>query len=48
MLQIEPQDELMVVKDEYQLIDVFKVPTPLEDFAVYQVCTEVSFIFVGH
>ena len=38
----------MVVKDEYELIDVFKVPTPPEYFTVYQVCTEVSLIFVGH
>ena len=49
MLQIEPlEKESMVVKDKYELIDVFKVPRPPEDFAVYQVCTEVSLIFVGH
>ena len=26
----------MIVKDMYDLIDVFHVPTPPEDFAVYQ------------
>lgn len=36
--QIEPlEKESMVVKDMYDLIDVFQVPTPPEDFAVYQV-----------
>jgi len=36
--QVEPlEKEAMVVKDMYELIDVFQVPAPLEDFAVYQV-----------
>ncbi|XP_060586003.1 dynein axonemal heavy chain 6-like [Ruditapes philippinarum] len=36
-VRIEPlEKESMVVKDMYELIDVFQVPTPPEDFAVYQ------------
>ncbi|WAR29562.1 DYH6-like protein [Mya arenaria] len=36
-VRIEPlEKESMIVKDMYDLIDVFQVPTPLEDFAVYQ------------
>ena len=38
IFQVEPlEKESMVVKDMYELIDTFQVPTPLEDFAVYQV-----------
>lgn len=37
IFQIEPlEKEAMVVKDMYDLIDEYKVPTPPEDFAVYQ------------
>ncbi|XP_046331899.2 dynein axonemal heavy chain 6-like [Haliotis rufescens] len=36
-VRIEPlEKEAMVVKDMYDLIDEYKVPTPPEDFAVYQ------------
>ena len=36
--QIDPlEKEAMVVKDMYDLIEQYTVPTPPEDFAVYQV-----------
>ena len=36
-VRIDPLDkEAMIVKDMYDLIEQFKVPTPPEDFAVYQ------------
>lgn len=36
--QIDPLErEAMVVKEMYELIDEYQVPTPPEDFAVYQV-----------
>ena len=36
--QIEPlQKEAGIINDMYDLIDLFSVPTPPEDFAVYQV-----------
>ncbi|KAL8568337.1 Dynein heavy chain 6, axonemal [Nucella lapillus] len=36
-IRIDPLErEAMVVKDMYELIDEYKVPTPPEDFAVYQ------------
>lgn len=45
LFQIEPlEKESMVVKDMYELIDVFQVPTPLEDFAVYQVGRLIKFL----
>ena len=40
LAQIDPLErEAMVVKDMYELIEEYKVPTPPEDFAVYQVGT---------
>ncbi|XP_060075174.1 dynein axonemal heavy chain 6-like [Ylistrum balloti] len=36
-VRIDPAEkEAMVVKDMYELIDLYSVPTPPEDFAVYQ------------
>ena len=34
----------MIVKDMYDLIEQFKVPTPPEDFAVYQVGIRLWFM----
>ena len=37
-LQIDPlQKEAQIVNEMYELIEQFTVPTPPEDFAVYQV-----------
>lgn len=40
--QIDPlEKEAMVVKDMYELIEQYTVPTPPEDFAVYQVISAI-------
>jgi hypothetical protein len=36
--------QAMIVKDMYDLIEQFKVPTPPEDFAVYQVGIRLWFM----
>ena len=38
VIQIDPLDrEAQIVNEMYELIDLFQVPTPPEDIAVYQV-----------
>ena len=46
--QIDPQQtEVNTVNDMYSLIEKFTVPTPPEDFAVFQVCVcSIRFIIV--
>lgn len=36
------EDESVVVKDLFDLIHQYQVPTPPEDLAVYQVCSVYS------
>ena len=47
--RIDPlEKEAEIIKEMYDLIDAYKVPTPPEDFAVYQVsrCSGLEFMDV--
>ena len=47
--QIDPLErEAMIVKDMYELVDQFEVPTPPEDFVIYQVSVMVRDRYAFH
>lgn len=47
--QIDPlEKEAMIVKDMYELIEQYTVPTPPEDFAVYQVILVIYQVISGY